>query len=31
MPNRVIDAHQHLWDRTTGDYLWMEGEAMLMS
>ena len=29
MPNRVIDAHQHFWDRTTGDYSWMEGEAML--
>jgi L-fuconolactonase len=29
MPNRVIDAHQHFWDRTTGDYSWMGGEAML--
>jgi L-fuconolactonase len=29
MPNRVIDAHQHFWDRATGDYSWMEGEAML--
>jgi L-fuconolactonase len=29
MPNRVIDAHQHFWDRTTGNYPWMEGEAML--
>jgi L-fuconolactonase len=29
MPNRVIDAHQHFWDRASGDYSWMEGEAML--
>lgn len=28
MPNRVIDAHQHFWDRATGDYSWMEGDAM---
>ena len=29
MPNHVIDAHQHFWDRTSGDYPWMEGDAML--
>lgn len=28
MGSRVIDAHQHFWDLTTGTYPWMEGDAM---
>lgn len=29
MVNRVIDAHQHFWDLTSGTYPWMEGDGML--
>ncbi|WP_179039883.1 amidohydrolase [Rhizobium leguminosarum] len=28
MNARVIDAHQHFWDLSTGDYPWMEADQM---